>query len=175
MDTNSENSKPSEASEPRIRPNSAGLDASRRRFARNALMGGAVLASLGNRAAWGQAIQGECISANVFYSLSPIGGGLRFASLSPAKQEWSAKIQRMEADVLNPSDMVGTYAGYTERLEYRPRLGTNGKVCVMKTPPTRIGSKAFQTRTGPTKDLGGNLIETRTGPVKDLGGNLIED
>jgi hypothetical protein len=43
-----------------------GAVASRRRFTRQAIMGSAVLFSLGNRPAWGQA---ECISDNLWLSL----------------------------------------------------------------------------------------------------------
>lgn len=47
-------------------------DASRRRFSRGALAGGAVLLSLGNRAAWGQPI--GCMSLTTLNSFDPTTG-----------------------------------------------------------------------------------------------------
>ena len=48
-------------------------DPGRRRFSRNALAGGAVLASLGNRPAWGQTVVG-CMSVTTIASFNPTTG-----------------------------------------------------------------------------------------------------
>jgi len=49
-----------------------GSVASRRRFTRQAIMGSAVLFSLGNRPAWGNILPG-CISDSIFDSVTAVG------------------------------------------------------------------------------------------------------
>jgi len=60
---------------------SADQGASRRRFTRNALIGGTVLLSLGNRAAWANAVPGECLSQETWTSY--VTNNYTFASLQP--------------------------------------------------------------------------------------------
>ena len=59
---------------------------SRRRFTRNAVLGSAVVFTLGNRTAWGgnsgQGNNGVCISINTFNSMMNYENGVR-ASMSP--------------------------------------------------------------------------------------------
>jgi hypothetical protein len=56
-------------------------DANRRRFARNALVGGTVLLSLGNRSAWAQNVAGPCMSATLWASYTD--AGYKFLSQHP--------------------------------------------------------------------------------------------
>ena len=63
---------------------SAQMRASRRRFTRGAVLGGAVVLSLGNRAAWSQASP-VCLSANTLASAANYATGVH-ASMSPTNQ-----------------------------------------------------------------------------------------
>ena len=57
---------------------------SRRRFTRNAVVGSAVLVSLGNRAAWGQDPGETCMSATILASF--VANGNKFASMHPGHE-----------------------------------------------------------------------------------------
>ncbi len=118
----------------------------RRRFTRNMLVGGAVVATLGNRAAWGQTqITGECISAGVFDSFTN-----GFASANhPMHEEWEDQIARMEQDVLSPDEygQGGELEGYgPERIRCISQGGAvndvcdppaaGDKYCVVANPPS---------------------------------------
>jgi hypothetical protein len=77
----------------------ANVGASRRRFTRNAVVGSAVLFSLGNRAAWGGENHSNetCMSRTILASF--VANGNQFASLSPVNLESDAtKILNTPAD-----------------------------------------------------------------------------
>ena len=59
-------------------------DSARRRFTRSAVLGGVVVASLGNRAAWGQAATPVCMSQSILASFADAGG--QFLSAHPDGQ-----------------------------------------------------------------------------------------
>lgn len=118
----------------------------RRRFTRNMLVGGAVVATLGNRAAWGQTqVTGECISAGVFDSFTN-----GFASAAhPMHEEWQAQLTRMEQDVNSADEYVsgGPLEGYgPEEIRCRTANGAftdrcdppaaGDKYCVVANPPS---------------------------------------
>ncbi len=64
---------------------SAQAGASRRKFTRGAVLGGAVVLSLGNRAAWSTEVTPVCLSANTLASAVNYRAGLG-ASMSPVTQ-----------------------------------------------------------------------------------------
>lgn len=73
--------------------------ASRRRFARNAVLGSAVIFSLGNRAAWGTVHADDtCVSDSVLASFA--ANDLRVASARPGRTQEMAKAQ----EILRPSN-----------------------------------------------------------------------
>jgi hypothetical protein len=88
----------------------------RRRFARNAVVGGAVLATLGNRAAWGQTECNEdpCLSANAWASFNMNG----WTSYIGGTDEQACKLAKAEfiRDVADfPDDSSGRVCpGYNE-------------------------------------------------------------
>ena len=71
---------------------------SRRRFTRNALVGGTVMLSLSNRAAWGQGMVDNCLSEPTWTSW--VNGGDMFVSFdenNPAQVEKDLKAQNIRA------------------------------------------------------------------------------
>ncbi len=73
------------------------VGSSRRRFTRNALAGGAVMLSLGNRAAWGQMVD-DCLSEPTWNSW--VNGGDMFVSFdvnNPAQVEKDMKAKNIRA------------------------------------------------------------------------------
>ena len=83
-------------------------DSSRRRFTRNAVLGGAVLLSLGNRAAWGYTGNhvGECMSGPTLASFTLNGN--QFASFNPAHD---AELAQDIVDLVN--DNHSNYPSHT--------------------------------------------------------------
>ena len=68
MDSSSDNDKDVLVAGPAQAEGTQAPDATRRRFARNAVIGSAVILSLGNRATWSQDIVGPCISNSIWDS-----------------------------------------------------------------------------------------------------------
>lgn len=88
--------------------------ASRRRFTRNAVVGSAVLFSLGNRAAWGEATNtGVCLSAGVTSSLAAYEAG-GVASLAAGS----------EAEIARYNERLRALPGNFENVE------ADGSTCV---------------------------------------------
>ncbi|NQX87740.1 MAG: hypothetical protein HRT77_03650 [Halioglobus sp.] len=79
---------------------------SRRRFSRRALAGGAVLASLGNRSAWGQTVVG-CMSVTTIASFNPSTG--MFVSAPGGRPEHDETLAAEIHEVSVPFD--GDYLG----------------------------------------------------------------
>ena len=78
--------------------------ASRRRFTRNAVIGSAVIFSLGNRAAWGSyRAEDTCVSNAMMASF--VANGNQFASLRPGQLRQSRKIRK----ILRPSNREARY------------------------------------------------------------------
>jgi hypothetical protein len=84
-------------------------DPQRRHFSRNALAGGAVLLSLGNRSAWGQTV--DCMSLTTINSFNPTTG--MFASAPAGRldnnENLAAEIHRLS----QPPDYLGTDGNYS--------------------------------------------------------------
>ena len=78
----------------------------RRRFTRNAIAGGAVMLSLGNRAAWGAT---NCMSVATLNSFDPnANGGMgAFASLPGGRVEHDPDLARRIHDIAGPPDYLG--------------------------------------------------------------------
>ena len=70
--------------------------ASRRRFTRGAVLGGAVVLSLGNRAAWSTEVAPVCLSANTLASAANYATGTH-ASMNPVNQAKIVEYRRLEA------------------------------------------------------------------------------
>jgi hypothetical protein len=82
--------------------------ATRRRFAKNAIVGSAVLLSLGNRTAWGRAVPEECLSMTTWDSFTD--GGFAFASYDPNNASQSDKLtkaNKIVADGLDDTSFPG--------------------------------------------------------------------
>ena len=78
-------------------PNSA-----RRRFTRHAVVGSAVVLSLGNRAAWGAKEIGPCLSVSIWHSITGADANDFAMSASPDHVEKAQDIYR----VLNDTDRL---------------------------------------------------------------------
>ena len=72
------------------------LDQSRRRFTRNAAVGGTVLLSLANRAAWGQDVPPECLSTDHWASYVDQGGAA-VASATPGTADKAEAARLIES------------------------------------------------------------------------------
>ena len=83
------------------------LDSARRRFTRSAVLGGVVVASLGNRAAWGQATP-VCMSASILASF--VDAGDQFLSAHPDGQHITSDAK----DILIAADNDNTYMDGTK-------------------------------------------------------------
>ena len=111
--------------------------ATRRRFTRNAVIGSAVVFSLGNRAAWGQDVSPECLSLQTWGSYTPAAGGGYFSSMAPVGTDR----YNIQKEKLVKADAIAT-AGIDEN-------SPPGYVCPV--PPqasaeTDVGSKSIRTR-----------------------------
>ena len=83
------------------------LDSARRRFTRNAVVGSVVVASLGNRAAWGQEATATCMSVSILQSFATTGA---FLSAHPNRDE---HIEGTAEEILSRPDDQYTPDGTT--------------------------------------------------------------
>ena len=116
------------------RPSSS-ADPGRRRFSRNALAGGAVLASLGNRSAWGQAVVG-CMSVATIASFNPATG--MFVSAPGGRPEHDEALAAEIHQVSGPfdGDYFGTGVGTDGQTVYSTCQDPNDLdgVCLVEGP-----------------------------------------
>ena len=117
LDSSSDNEQQHDAQSPVPAAEATPSDANRRRFTRNALVGSAVLLSLGNRAAWGQAVPDECLSLPTWNSYTP---GVGFASLSPNNAD---KLDKAD-NIYNKGVDLDTYPGYACPIPDQPAGGS---------------------------------------------------
>mgnify|MGYP003703312193 CR=1 FL=1 len=114
-------------------------DANRRRFSRNAIMGSAVVLSLGNRAAWGQTI--GCMSVMTLESFNPDTG---FASAHPGRLGHDEDLARQIHEIGAPPTYLGSRGGLSTCQDPNSIDG----VCLVEgscsgpTPPSAPGAKS---------------------------------
>lgn len=99
----------------------------RRRFARNAVVGGAVFLSLGNRSAWGvDDIDGTCMSTSILNSFTGAG----FASMGPGHTDQYFLDHDVEKAQLVSSARSGDIPGYTT-----VESGSPSQTCIVTVEP----------------------------------------